>query len=63
MSIEVNAVKAIELIPTILKAKLMPMLHGSPAIGKSAIVKQIAEEFNLKLIDIRLSQYEPQDLN
>ncbi|MCM2973754.1 hypothetical protein [Larsenimonas suaedae] len=46
-----------------LTAGLVPVIHGSPAIGKSAIVRQVAEEFNLELIDVRLSQYDPTDLN
>ena len=46
-----------------MRAKLVPFLHGSPAIGKSAIVKQIAADHNLELIDIRLSQCDPTDLN
>lgn len=45
-----------------LKARQVPMLHGSPGIGKSYIIKQIAKEFGLKLIDIRLSQCDPTDL-
>lgn len=44
-------------------AKRVPYLHGSPAIGKSDVIKQVAEKFNLKLIDIRLSQSDPTDLN
>lgn len=46
-----------------MRAKLVPYLHGSPAIGKSAVVKQIAADYNLELIDIRLSQCDPTDLN
>ena len=38
------------------------MFHGSPAIGKSAIVHQFASKFNLKLIDMRLGQCDPTDL-
>lgn len=45
-----------------LKAKLVPFIQSSPGIGKSSIVKQIAEEFNLKLIDHRLSTSAPEDL-
>lgn len=55
--------QAIPLVIAALKAKLVPMLHGSPAVGKSAIVRQIAKQFNLKLIDLRLSQCDPTDLN
>ena len=54
--------QAADLITTALKAKLVPMLHGSPAVGKSSIVKQIAKQFNLKVIDLRLSQCDPTDL-
>lgn len=38
------------------------MISGSPALGKSAIAKQIAKDNNLKLIDMRLSQCDPTDL-
>lgn len=46
-----------------LKSGLVPMLHGSPAIGKSAVIRDIAKMFNLLLIDVRLSQMEPTDLS
>lgn len=39
------------------------MLYGSSGIGKSQIIKQVAEEFNLEVIDFRLSQVSPMDLN
>ena len=55
--------QAADLLTTALKAKLVPMLHGSPAVGKSSVVKEIAQHFNLKLIDLRLSQCDPTDLN
>lgn len=45
-----------------LEAGLVPLLHGSPGIGKSAVAKAIAEEFNLKLIDMRLAECEPTDM-
>lgn len=52
--------KAVE---TCMKARLVPLLVSSPGLGKSSIVKQIAEEYGLKLIDCRLSSMEPTDLN
>lgn len=52
-----------ELVILALKANLVAMLHGSPAIGKSDAIKQIARQFKLKLIDLRLSQCEPTDLS
>jgi hypothetical protein len=44
-------------------AKLTANLVSSPGIGKSAILHQIAEKFNLKVIDIRLTEYDPTELN
>ena len=60
---KVTPSKAIELVSCALRAKLVPMLHGSPGIGKSDIAKNVAKKFNLKLIDIRLAQCDPTDLN
>jgi hypothetical protein len=51
-----------EAIVNILFAGLTPFLKGSPGIGKSDIIKQVAEELNLKVIDFRLSQADPTDL-
>lgn len=47
----------------VLSAGLVPFIHGSPGIGKSDIVKKIAKDHNLKLIDLRMSQILPEDLN
>lgn len=41
---------------------LVPLVRSSPGIGKSSLVQQIAKDYNLKLIDIRLSQCTPEDL-
>jgi len=38
------------------------MLHGSPGVGKSQVVKQLSTERNIGLIDLRLSQLDPVDL-
>lgn len=45
-----------------MKARLVPFIQGSPGIGKSQIVKSLADEYGLKLIDCRLSTMEPTDL-
>ena len=45
-----------------IKAGLVPFIQSSPGIGKSSIVKQIAKENNLELIDHRLSTSSPEDL-
>ena len=46
-----------------MKARLVPFIQSSPGMGKSSIVKEIASEYGLKLIDCRLSSMEPTDLN
>lgn len=51
-----------ELTLDVLREGLVPSLISSPGIGKSAIAKEIADEQNGKLIDIRLSQMDPTDL-
>ena len=60
---QITTEQAPELIKDILKANLVPMLHSSPGIGKSSIYKQIAKEYDLLLIDLRLSQCDPTDLS
>lgn len=54
-----GAKQAIELA---LRANTPLMLYGSSGIGKSQIIKQVAEDFNLEVIDFRLSQVSPMDL-
>lgn len=43
--------------------RLVPMIEGHPGIGKSSIVQQLADKYNLQLIDVRLSTCDPTDLN
>ena len=62
MALTIPLGQAKEHIVTCIKHKLVPMISGSPAIGKSSIVHQIAKEFNLLVIDLRLSQCDPTDL-
>jgi hypothetical protein len=59
---EVNYLQATAMLAKYIKARLVPMMEGSPGIGKSQLVYAIAREFNLKVIDLRLSQCEPTDL-
>ena len=42
--------------------RLSIMIWGSPGIGKSSIVAQVAQQENLQIIDLRLSQLAPTDL-
>jgi|21_taG_2_1085346.scaffolds.fasta_scaffold09651_4 hypothetical protein len=44
------------------KAGLTPMVASSPGMGKSDIIRSIAKQFNLKIIDFRVSQCEPVDM-
>lgn len=45
------------------EAGLVPQILGSPGIGKSSIMKAIANEYDLELIDVRLATMEVVDLN
>lgn len=63
MAITANINVTRRIVERAVLAGLVPMIHGSPAIGKSEVVRQFAEDYNLKLIDIRLSQSDPTDLN
>lgn len=59
---QVSYQQAKSLITRSIRANLVPMLEGSPGIGKSGIVHGIAEDYKLKVIDLRLSQCDPTDL-
>lgn len=61
--LQVNFVQAMPLVVDAIRAKVVPFLHGSPAIGKSALVHLLADRYNLCIIDVRLSQCDPVDLN
>lgn len=57
-----NYDKAYQLALEYVKADIPVALWGNPGIGKSALAKQLADEFKLQLIDIRLSTIDPVDL-
>jgi len=59
---EVNTKQLREAMIRDFKVGLVPMVASSPGMGKSDVVKSIAEEFKLKLIDLRVSQCEPVDM-
>lgn len=46
----------------LINAKQPVMIHGSPGVGKSDVVRQIAKQRNIEMIDLRLSQLDPVDL-
>jgi len=60
---QISTVDAPEHLLDILKVGLVPMLVSSPGVGKSTIIKELAKKNNLKVIDLRLSQCDPTDLN
>ena len=46
-----------------LASKLPPLLiHGAPGVGKSQIVKQVAEELGIGFIDVRLAEMDAVDI-
>ena len=59
---QVKISQATRLMIAAIKSRVSPVLKGSPGAGKSQSVHQIAEQFQLELIDIRLSQCDPTDL-
>jgi MoxR-like ATPase len=59
---EVNAIDLKECLIEDLKAGLTPMVASSPGMGKSDIIRSVAAEFKLKVIDLRVSQCEPVDM-
>jgi len=62
MVMRVNLHQAKELAIFYIQLGLLPMLHGSFGVGKSSVAQEIADEFNLLLIDKRLAQCDPTDL-
>lgn len=62
-ALAINAKQAPTLIVDTLNAGLVPFLTGSPGIGKSDVIRAIAQERDLKVIDVRLSQCDQTDLN
>lgn len=63
MTIKITLNKSIPHIKRCITKRLVPMIHGSPAIGKSDIIRAIAAEARLFVIDVRLSMYDPADMN
>ena len=59
----INITQAKAAIIDILSAGLVPNLVGSPGLGKSDIVRAVAENHELKVIDIRLAQADPTDMS
>jgi hypothetical protein len=61
--ITISPSEAYDEIVACISVGLTPMLASSPGLGKSSIHRQVAKDYRLKLIDFRLSQCTPEDLN
>jgi len=64
MTITVTIDRAASMLEWAIKTipRVIPVLKGSPGIGKSAIVKALATKYKLKLIELRLAQCDQTDL-
>lgn len=60
--ITISPRQAYEEVLACVSVGLTPMLASSPGLGKSSIVSQVARDHRLALIDLRLSQCTPEDL-
>ena len=54
--------KAGAMIESFIQANVPVNLMGSPGLGKSDVIKQVAKKMNLHVIDFRLSTADPTDL-
>ena len=52
-----------KILAILLDAGLVPFIVSSPGMGKSCVVKSLADDYNLKLIDHRISTSEPTDFS
>lgn len=55
--------QAQEMVEDCLDANLVPILRGSPALGKSAVGAAVAKKRRLKFLDERFAGYDPTDMN
>jgi hypothetical protein len=60
---KVKISSAINLITRCLNQHIVPYLVSSPGMGKSAIAKVVADNMGLYLIDMRLCQMDPTEVN
>ena len=59
----VNLHDAKTLVKRYFKINWTPNLISDPGIGKSAIIEQVCNEMELKLIDLRVAGFAPEDMN
>lgn len=58
-----NSLELLDNLDLCIRSKVVPFIQGAPGVGKSAVVKALADKYKLKLIDIRLAQCDVTDLN
>lgn len=49
-------------LPALLTAGRVPFIHGDPGVGKSDVIRAVAAQMGIGLVDLRLSIYDPTDL-
>jgi len=59
---EMNSIQIADSLKTLTAIQRPAFLWGKPGVGKSSVMKQVADELGYSFIDIRLSQYDPVDL-
>lgn len=59
---EISVDVAKTMVQNVLKTPIVPFLWGPPGVGKSSIIREICEENDWDLIDLRLSLLNPVDL-
>jgi hypothetical protein len=62
MAVIVNTIQLKKAIVHALKRDVVLFIQSSPGCGKSEIIHNVAKKLGLKLIDLRLSQCDPSDL-
>jgi hypothetical protein len=62
MSLEITPKDTIQGLKRLFRADKVPMLVGSPGIGKSDIINNLAKSVDLEVRDLRLAQADPTDL-
>lgn len=60
---EVTPDQVKEIVQLAVELNLVTYVAGPAAIGKSEVMAQVAEDLNLYMLDVRLSQRLPEDLN
>ena len=60
--VNVTLADAKPMVKALIASGIPTNLLSSPGVGKSDLIKGIAKELNLKLIDVRLSTCDPCDL-